>query len=1340
TTNSVVNVSFGAVRNTTYGGFSPTEEVSSSNPNWKLLNSNPIDWFMAAGDSYATIYVWDTLVGVATITVSGEISADSFVFPTVTQGQLITPDKASYFTLHHGYTLATPLRVLQAGTINLRARDRFGNVAAGDSVNGQYYKGKIVMATNSQGTASIKYGVAPYPTFYTFVEADQGETDLMLEDSYVETLKINVTDYFTPSVYGYTSDSARGLPQQSAGDVVLSGMVITPTDLAPEDPLPVSKISIGLNRTSLYQGDGLIEDIPAPVAMIRMAMRTAPTGTPPAYLKSLQVKSTGSLSYGDIAEIALYDDNKEAGQLGMFDGETELGGPPVDVFISSGVYDPGLMAWKFDDLNVKLSTAVLISNLPRNYFLAIRVSTTAVTPKDFGLMIDNPSLISLDSSFVGVAENNFPIRTSTSPVRNQPAMVHIKGTDIAAWWQPTIGTTTMPLAQYAYVDQGQPGVGMLRLQAWTDNFAGTIKSFRIIKTGTGSGTQINNMRIYLDSENGDWTLGDCHASTVTCNFQPSIDKEITDTLNPPVHDPEDTELFVLSIQDPRAYGEVDESTRTFFITFEFSSDAIPDTTHGARLETSGVSLLDGAVGAFSPISSSTVPVKATNDTVYLVDVNASGVNGFSVPTSLTQNDVNKAIAKLTMRVNGTRGSAVWKGLKLDRWITAGENGETPCYNKSDDVTKISVWQDSNGNGLFESPESTAPVKDEEVLLVSARNRVFPTGILASALTAADNSIQVKNIQDFFYSDSPFDMAPGRLVINDNQSDPTLKEVVYYSTVNVMTNTFGGVTRGAEGTPAAVWSSGTVISGQAVLPLVGDGASDGQVLYTTAKDYFVTFNLNPLANVSNFSYVGVAMRTTDYFYIDAPKQMSTANVGTVDPGKSISLVSKVREYPDKIIVESTEAVTGPTLQQKALNQPVIDLTLKTPVGDAYWYWLMVYATGTVVDEGSALNDVETVKVWYDKDDNGFMDVARDVMVGAGAFGNTRYGPLVARVDFSTTALLLTESEADNRNIAQKFFITYDMTEAAMPNDSFGNPRRIGAYLKTDSFPQGNSTADDPARNAFSWPNSLSTVTFVTFESMLREIISAPSTVTVVTEQLFVSTSGVEMAAPLVAQLINSPGPQDAAWIVNTTSGMPSEGYLSVDGEIIHYSSITANNLVYVDRGQFSSPITNHQPGATLGGEIYQGYVNWPMMKLSINTNGYGVRWQGVKFFRTQPGALTGYDSDVKEIRIWKDNGNGTFDRDPVTGENRSDILVGSGRFGVADPVGKATIYVIDPALKGQEYVVVGATPTVYFVSLSIDIGSNFSHEALTPPNDIVGIEVQDETGFIAGKGGPQCGHA
>ena len=181
-----------------------------------------------------------------------------------------------------------------------------------------------------------------------------------------------------------------------------------------------------------------------------------------------------------------------------------------------------------------------------------------------------------------------------------------------------------------------------------------------------------------------------------------------------------------------------------------------------------------------------------------------------------------------------------------------------------------------------------------------------------------------------------------------------------------------------------------------------------------KDYFITYDIDPLANVSNFS-------TSAWPY--APPIISDRLAQVHEPGQYRRHQTGQDPLADRQrgrILRSrhgkgTDTVTGTTLQQKAFNQPILNFTLNTNVADAIWRWMIVYATGTVIKEATAANDVSAVKIWYDKDNNGFLGGV-DQLIGSGVFGNTIFGPLAARVDIFTQRVI-TEDEALSRSVSR-----------------------------------------------------------------------------------------------------------------------------------------------------------------------------------------------------------------------------------------------------------------------------------------------------------------------------------
>jgi len=80
------------------------------------------------------------------------------------------------------------------------------------------------------------------------------------------------------------------------------------------------------------------------------------------------------------------------------------------------------------------------------------------------------------------------------------------------------------------------------------------------------------------------------------------------------------------------------------------------------------------------------------------------------------------------------GSAVWGGIKLDRWLpsaVADQFGKTVLNNKASDVKNIKVWLDADGDGLFSA------TTDQMISPQSGVIHNFPTTQLSRTLMPQD---------------------------------------------------------------------------------------------------------------------------------------------------------------------------------------------------------------------------------------------------------------------------------------------------------------------------------------------------------------------------------------------------------------------------------------------------------------------------------------------------------------------------------------------------------------------------------------------------------------------------
>ncbi|HWX08887.1 MAG TPA: hypothetical protein VNY33_02820, partial [Gaiellaceae bacterium] len=307
----------------------------------------------SGGFTAAPMYFWDTVTGGATVYAQAQIAGTN-VFAPISQIEPITAGPAYYLTVHHPYTTANPLAVGHVGIVTIKARDLFGNVAAGDPQNGNYFTDKVGFTSSGSTLTVTLQDPGNSSPFHVFVATDAGVfPNLEVEDSFFEVLQVGATDFANPNIFGFTSDGSRtGLPAtaslRSDANVEQAGIVISPADLAPESdppplgPIPPAKIGVGVVKKTLNQGDGTTPSSPDPIPMLRLSMgieSTLPNGLL-ANLKGLQVQSeaTGNLNNSHVTELALYYD---ANGNGKFDPP-----PTGDELLSTGAYD-GAGSWWF---------------------------------------------------------------------------------------------------------------------------------------------------------------------------------------------------------------------------------------------------------------------------------------------------------------------------------------------------------------------------------------------------------------------------------------------------------------------------------------------------------------------------------------------------------------------------------------------------------------------------------------------------------------------------------------------------------------------------------------------------------------------------------------------------------------------------------------------------------------------------------------------------------------------------------------------------------------------------------------------------------------------------------
>jgi len=1291
-----------------------------------IYGSNALSLTFTPGTFQREFYYRDQVTGFPNISA---VHQDR-ILVSATQQAVITPNKAHHLSLHHPYNITSPLSVRNEGVINVKVRDQYENLADGGAQigenNGLTYNGVIRISHSGSTNTVVLSGDGVGISSLTFIQS--ATNYFTLSDIIQETLTLNATDSIDATINGMT-----GL-EPSDGHVITTGLVGFPTDMAPEPAGPgrsTFKDAI-LVPYALSQGEGSTVDRPYPVSMLRLRVEVEPDGVNSyAVWKGLRVRKMGTLPNEDVIQISLWRDM--GFRDGVFDIAVDGDGVEAGIPVASGTF-LNVAGENICDLDFSPSSQTITTNY-QQYFITIRISTKAAEGRTLGVQIKDSSDFTIPAleSTARIAENNFPMQSYVSPIVKSPAPIMLKVDNVAAYFNNQTNGT---------VPQGTGAAAFLKLGFWAREFEGNIDKIRVTRIGTGSDLDVSKVSLYFDGTTGNNGDG---------LFQPGADTLIESTLTK-----FSTNAATLDIT-PNVV--LDGTTKYFFLVYGIADSASIGSTLGVRIPArTDIILGDGVMVDYLqdpdtqtfPVLSSQIQIVATTDKLVINPV----------PESLaaaTQGDTNVPVVRLDMYSDNH--TVILQGIRIDR-------KNVNLVNRPEDVSDIKVYYDVDGD-LNLNPDL------DQIVTPVGKPIVFKTTQLRVALSAANQSIAVDSVEDF-------PPAPGRLVLEDNTG---LREVVIYNSIDSVFNEFNNVIRGAEGTTPAAHGVGAAVHGQAFLPILGPyngqeilknssyrvqtiltqdmtvssqpasiGLADTTELppsgslqignevgisYTSKcstgvagvsraspvthmagelvqgagrnKSYFIAYDIHPLAVpgrlVGKQTVLGLNIPSTSYIVVGSPDG--------VNPIPSFNAeIGDILEYGDTVTMVSTEAITGPTLQQNAENQPIMTIFATTNKSEAYWNGLIVHSTGTTLP-----SEIECVRLWYDQDNNGIFSATNDILVSSGTFGNAGE-PKKCQLSFSDTPKIIVTSErGTSENISRRFFITVDIESLATPETTFGiwleGPSDFSMVSTPPNFDVVGSTGLPYACN-------------------LRTIIPSPRIVTI-EPTLILSNSIGNNNVPVLDQPIDAAQTSDIS-IYPPTLMWPATGYVVIGSEVLKYDAKTPGFLQLVTRGVLGTSAQAHSGGEWVGTSYTQGDVNNGFMKLLVSCNGFNVRWFALKVNRyLPPGSIKGSDQDVTRIRIWRDNGNGTLDRDPATGQIPlgTETLLGEKALGTGyDPAGTALISLNDPALNNPGFVLINSVPTTYWITVDVDPTAFF--------DDLLALRIQSDTSFVVGALTPNDG--
>ncbi|MDO8735439.1 MAG: hypothetical protein Q7K21_09835, partial [Elusimicrobiota bacterium] len=501
-----------------------------------------------------------------------------------------------------------------------------------------------------------------------------------------------------------------------------------------------------------------------------------------------------------------------------------------------------------------------------------------------------------------------------------------------------------------------------------------------------------------------------------------------------------------------------------------------------------------------------------------------------------------------------------------------------------------------------------------------------------------------------------------------------------------------------------------------------GPFDGQEILKSAilrKTYFVTYDFSYFAAVGN-TQLGLTIVPTGYITITSPD--------IIDPESQPynKKTGDVMEYPDTVIC-TPNSLAPVTLQQGTTNVAMLRFNMKTTNSWSPWNGVKIKRLGNSRDDDVTLTGVKIAK----DNGDGTFNAVNDTIIGTGYFNN--YGiPGEADVRFSTWPVNYTQQIS---TYTQYFYVVYDLKDTAVPDfyigAGFENINSTNSALAAAQFDVGSDNYMGTTNLPFTTYTGIP-------QSPYTLLVPTPRIVTVVPTDLerTASALGAGIALSETDIPIDPANGGAAAFDTHSTTGRR----VLVDSEIIYYTGVltgspynTLTGGVRGDPALANTAVSGHGVNTTVWKAFVQSETNVPLLKLSLSCNGYNVKWTQLRLKRETLAGGDVLDSDVLEIKVWRDaagSNSGKFSAD--------DVMISTGLYypykfgtpgvGYEGTEGMAYIDLNDeewksiytPGVPGS-YAVVTTTPTIYFVTFDI---SQSAREGDSIGCSVFGFKVND----------------
>ncbi|MEK6646928.1 MAG: hypothetical protein AABY84_09680 [Candidatus Firestonebacteria bacterium] len=377
----------------------------------------------------------------------------------------------------------------------------------------------------------------------------------------------------------------------------------------------------------------------------------------------------------------------------------------------------------------------------------------------------------------------------------------------------------------------------------------------------------------------------------------------------------------------------------------------------------------------------------------------------------------------------------------------------------------------------------------------------------------------------------------------------------------------------------------------------------QDIGTTLQKYFVTYSIQPTATI------GVTLRVR----IEGPSSFTLATTRLGAQADTVQAFSEIvssgvtiQEYLDKVTVSGINLITSATPSPMPNEQiALVRFTMQTDVSEAGWEKLTLLRKGQSVD-----TDISAIKIFKDSNNSGSFEADKDTLVNSGTI-------LSAGIDPSATVVPVTSTEGFPSSGYIKIgseVISYSgktansftgIGRAASP--AAGIPATKSAY-----HPIGAFVTDAFFVNGRVVLNITSGTTPASYQKITPAVQTYYIVYLIAPDAIPNNWVGVKCDLPAYFT-ITSPNS------MNTEVGFPIQSEDVQIGQI--KITLSASSIATV--------------------ALRQGFVKSGMIKFALNTSNNECYLNGM-----QIKLLKAYAS-IDRIRVYRDDGEGNFDKDKDT---------------------------------------------------------------------------------------------